>query len=75
MPFDPALPATGSALDSAVMRGQLTGLKDLIDAVPAVTGAVVDSVTPLPPGDSPTASVALIDGVLHFSFGLPASGG
>ncbi|HCN28074.1 MAG TPA: hypothetical protein DIT64_04700 [Verrucomicrobiales bacterium] len=73
MPYDPAQPANNSALSSAVMRGQLTGLKDLIDAVPVITGAVVDSVTPLPPGDSPTVSVALIDGVLRFSFGIPSA--
>ncbi len=33
--FDPNLPANGSPLVSAEMRSQLTGLKALIDAVPA----------------------------------------
>lgn len=33
--FDPAQPAENSPLSSAVMRSQLTSLKDLIDAVPA----------------------------------------
>ena len=35
MPFDPAQPATNSALSSQVMRDQLNALKALIDAVPA----------------------------------------
>ena len=34
MPFDPAQPATNSALSSQVMRDQLNALKALIDAVP-----------------------------------------
>lgn len=32
MPFDPAKPANNSTLSSAEMRGQLTGLKALIDS-------------------------------------------
>ena len=48
-------------------------MKSVIDPVPVITGAVVDSVTPLPPGDSRRASVALIRGVLSFSFGLSPS--
>ncbi len=35
MSFDPSLPADNSPLNSAEMRGQLTGLKADIDAVPA----------------------------------------
>ena len=35
MPFDPAKPAFGSPDSSAEMRGQLNGLKDIIDAIPA----------------------------------------
>ena len=35
MPFDPAKPADHSPLVSAEVRGQLTALKALIDAVPA----------------------------------------
>jgi len=34
MPFDPALPANGSKIRSGELRGQFTGLKDLIDAGP-----------------------------------------
>ena len=35
MSYNPALPANNSPLVSAEMRGQFTGLKTLIDAVPA----------------------------------------
>ncbi|HRJ11501.1 MAG TPA: hypothetical protein PK490_22710 [Prosthecobacter sp.] len=66
MPFD-------TALSRAVMRGQSTGLKAVINSVPVISGAVVNSVTPLPPGDSRRTSVALICGVLSFSFGLSPS--
>ena len=34
MPFDPALPRTGSRASSAEMRSQFTALKALIDAIP-----------------------------------------
>jgi hypothetical protein len=34
MPFDPAKPVEGTLCDAAEMRAQLTGLKDLIDALP-----------------------------------------
>ena len=35
MPFDPNLPLNGSRATAAELRGQFTGLKDLIDAIPA----------------------------------------
>jgi hypothetical protein len=35
MPFDPALPLENTEIDAAQMRDQLTGLKALIDAIPA----------------------------------------
>ncbi len=34
MAFDPSEPEDGSPLSSAVMRGQLNGLKSLVDAIP-----------------------------------------
>lgn len=34
MPFDPNIPAHNAELTSAMFRGQFTGLKDLIDAIP-----------------------------------------
>src|SRR5882672_7081248 len=36
MPFNPTLPITGSEIHSAELRNQFNGLKDLIDAIPAV---------------------------------------
>ncbi len=71
MPFDPTQPANHSALVSAEMRGQLNGLKDLIDALQSINAAQVDAVTTGNPGDP--ASVALtVDGTtLRFSFAIP----
>lgn len=69
--FDPALPATGSALESAVMRSQLTSLKALIDALLTVTAAQVDATATLPPGSPATVSVTVEGNTLHFSFGIP----
>jgi len=34
MPFDPNIPEHNAELTSAMFRGQFTGLKDLIDAIP-----------------------------------------
>ncbi len=65
MPFDPSKPAANAPNASAEMRGQLTALKALIDAVPVVTGAAVDSVTI---GSGTGVSVNLIAGILHFDF-------
>ena len=69
--FDPSLPAAGSRLQSSVMRAQLTGLKSLIDAVPTITGAIVDNVTTVPPGDPATVSANVTAGMLHLSFQIP----
>ncbi len=35
MPFDPNVPINGAIVDADELRNQFTGLKDLIDAVPA----------------------------------------
>lgn len=73
MSFDPNLPAPNSPRSSAEMRSQLTALKALIDLALAggVTGAVVDSVTTLDPGNPATVTVSLAGGVLHFALALP----
>jgi len=71
MPFDPTLPLAGSPLQSAVMRGQFNGLKDLIDTISGVTGAVVDSVTTLPSGSQAAVNVSVSGGTLHLSFEIP----
>jgi hypothetical protein len=35
MPFDPNYPPTNALIESAPLRGQFNGLKELIDAIPA----------------------------------------
>jgi hypothetical protein len=80
MPFDPTKPANNSPNSSAEMRAQLTGLKDLIDAVPAgppgengtsVTGAVIDGTNTLNPGEPAQASVSWDGANVRFTFGIP----
>ncbi len=71
MPFDPNLPANNTPNSSAQMRAQLNGLKDIIDAVPTITSAVVDAVNSLPAGDAATVDVSVVGGVLHLTFGIP----
>jgi hypothetical protein len=78
MPFDPLLPANQSPDSSAVMRGQLTGLFDLIQTIPVgptgpagVNSAVVDGVTTANPGESAASMVSLTGSTLHFSFTIP----
>lgn len=71
MSYDPNVPLPNAAATSAMFRAQFQGLKSLIDAVPTISSAVVDAVTPLPPGEAPTVSASITAGVLHLSFGLP----
>ena len=71
MPFDPSKPADHSPLVSAEMRGQLNGLKALVDAVPGITSAAVDGVNTGFPGDPATVSVSVAGNVLHLSFTIP----
>jgi|UniRef100_UPI00378306DD hypothetical protein len=80
MPFDPTKPANNSPNSSAEMRAQLTGLKELIDAVPAgppgengtsVTGAVIDGTNTLNPGEPAQASVNWDGANVRFTFGIP----
>ena len=72
MPFDPTKPADHAPDSSAEMRAQLNALKALIDAVPAVTAATVSVFPVLGSGATPSGSVTLNAGVLHFDFGLVA---
>ncbi|MCX6856950.1 MAG: hypothetical protein NTV80_18825 [Verrucomicrobia bacterium] len=69
--FDPTLPQENTLADAVQMRGQLNGLKALIDAVPTLTAAQVDSTTTLPQGSPANASVNLVGNMLHFSFEIP----
>ena len=69
--FDPNLPLPNANITSAVLRGQFNGLKDLIDAVPTITGAQIDAVTTLLPGSPATANLSVNAGVLHLTLGIP----
>ncbi len=71
MPFDPTYPPTNALIESAPLRGQFNGLKDLIDAASGVTSVVIDSVTTLPPGSPAVVNASVIGTQLHFSFELP----
>jgi hypothetical protein len=83
MPYDPAFPATDAFLISSEFRSQFTGLAELIQTIPvgpqgpqgvpgeSVTGAVVDGVSTLNPGDPATANASLGSGTIHFLFALP----
>ena len=69
--FDPALPEDHSLIVAGVLRDQFQGLQAMINAVPVVSGAVVDGVTTLPPGDPATVGVSFDGTDVHFSFGIP----
>ena len=71
MPYDPSYPATNALIESAPMRGQFNGLKDLIDAIQTITAAAVDATNTLPPGNPATVSVSVSGNTLHFTFGIP----
>jgi hypothetical protein len=70
MPYDPAKPAFGSPDSSAEMRGQLAGLKELIDAG-MITDAVVDAVNTVAPGTPASVIASIVNGVLHLTFNIP----
>ena len=71
MPYDPTLPLNNAQVQAQVLRGQFTGLKDLIDAAPTITGVAVDGVTTGNPGDPAAVVLTLTGTTLHFSFTLP----
>lgn len=73
MPFNPNLPQPNTEIDADQMRGQLLGLKDLIDIAAAggVIDAVVDGVTTVAPGDPAQVTLSFVAGVLHFTLALP----
>ena len=70
MPFDPTKPAEHSPLVSAEMRGQLNGLKELIDNG-TLTGVVIDAVNTVAPGSPAAVSANISNGVLHLTFDIP----
>ena len=69
--YDPAVPEDHSLIVAGVLRDQFQGLQAMIEAVPVVSGAVVDGVTTLPAGSEAEASAVLESGALHFAFGIP----
>lgn len=71
MPFDPNLPQEGTDLDAVEMRAQLTGLKDLIDAILTITAAQIDSVSTGNSGEPATVGLSVVGNTLHFTFSLP----
>ncbi len=70
--FDPTLPQAGTEIDAVQMRGQLNGLKDLIDAIQSIGSATVDGVNTLTPGEPAEVTLTVSGGTLHFTFGIPA---
>jgi hypothetical protein len=71
MPYDSSLPVNGSKVRAAELRGQFAGLKELIDGVPGITAAVVDSVTTLGPGEPASVTLSIVGTVLHMGLALP----
>ncbi len=71
MPYDPNYPPTHAEIESAPLRSQFNGLKSLIDAVPTLNAAQVNSTTTLPPGLPAEAAVAVVGNTLAFTFGIP----
>ncbi len=81
--FDPAYPPTNAEIESAPLRTQFNGLKDLIDTIPvgppgqngsdgtSVTGAVIDGTNTLNPGNPAEASVSWDGANVRFTFGIP----
>jgi len=81
MPYNPALPLPNSEIESAVLRNQFNGLKELIDAVPAGppgppgpqgnTGGTGPIGPPGPQG--PPFAQAVVDGVTTLPPGADAA--
>ena len=71
MPFDPNIPATNAEATSEMFRGQFNGLHDLIEAKQSITGAQIDAINTLNPGEQATASATVSGSVLHLTLGIP----
>ena len=71
MPYDPQWPQNGQNIDADRFRDQFSGVLDLINAAPGITGVVVDGVTTLPAGDPAAVSASVAGTELHLSFSLP----
>ena len=71
MPFDPALPAPNSPLQSQVIQDQFQALFNLINNIVTLTTAQVDGVNTLPAGSAASVNISVSGGTLHFTFDLP----
>jgi hypothetical protein len=71
MPYDASLPVNGSKVKAAELRAQFAGLKELIDGIPGITAAMVDSVITLNPGEPATVTLSITGTVLHMSLAFP----
>ena len=69
--FDPTYPPANAEIESAPLRSQFNGLKSLIDAITTVTGAQVDGVSTLNPGEPAKVEITVAGNTLHFTFGIP----
>jgi hypothetical protein len=71
MTYDPNWPQNGEFVDGNRFRDQFGGLHDLIQTGGGVSGAQVDSVTTVDPGQPASASAGLVGQTLHFHFAIP----
>ena len=69
--FDPTYPPENAEIESAPLRSQFTGLKELIDALQSINAAQISVVNTIPAGDPAAVTVTVIGSTLHFSFDLP----
>ena len=69
--YDPNYPPFQAEIQSAPLRAQFNGLKDLIDAIQTITAAVVDGTNTLPPGSPAEVGLSVNGGTLHFTFDIP----
>jgi len=70
MPYDPAFPTANTVANADQMRGQLNGLKELIDAG-LLTSVVIDAVNTIAPGNPANVTASISNGVLHLTFDIP----
>ncbi len=75
MPYDPQWPQNGQNIDADIFRSQFAGIIALINGAADITGAVVDGVNTLNPGDPAAVNVAVVGTTLHFTFGIPRGNG
>jgi hypothetical protein len=69
--YDPSYPPTNAEIESAPLRAQFNGLKDLIDAIQTISAAQIDAVNTVPPGDPAAVTLSVAGGTLHFTFDIP----